>query len=85
MSALPDVRALLAAVVEALDVPLADRPEDDATRERLLSKRASDVRIIADSVLQGHPLQECAAQLARWTAESPVTFRSWQDRKEGQR
>lgn len=84
MNALPEsIRALLAVVVEALDVPLADEVADDDTAARLLRQRASDCRIIARSVLTAYDTEgiECAtAQLRGWTAERPVTYRSWQDR-----
>jgi hypothetical protein len=75
-----DVRALLAAVVAALDVPLADRFEDDTTRAELLSGRASDARITLASVLRGDDIAHAAQHLQEWTAARPVTFTSWQDR-----
>jgi hypothetical protein len=75
-----DVRALLAAVHAALDVPLADRFEDDTTRAELLSGRASDARIALGSVLRGDDIAHAAQHLQEWTAARPVTFTSWQDR-----
>jgi hypothetical protein len=87
MTALPDdVRELLAAVVTALDVPLADRTEDDKARAELLSRRASDARIILAAAIKGDIVADCTRQLHSWIAEHPVTFVSWQDRsKEAQR
>lgn len=84
MSALPtDVRELLAAVVAALDVPLADCAEDDKTRAALLSHRAGDARIVIASVLQGDGIERATEDPQRWTAEQPVAYRSWQDRSKG--
>lgn len=84
MSALPeDVRQLLQAVVDALDVPLADRIEDDTTRALLLSQRASDARIVIASVLNGNQVAPATAHLREWTAQHPITFTSWQDRSKG--
>ncbi|WP_329311684.1 hypothetical protein [Streptomyces sp. NBC_01262] len=68
------VRDLLAAVIEALDVPLADRAEDDATRTALLSRRASDARIILAAVIKGDRIANCTRQLRGWTAEQLVTY-----------
>lgn len=77
------VRALLAAIVDALDVPIADQLADDPTATALLRQRASDVRIIAESALRSpdpRNIEGAAAQLHRWTTECPVTYRSWQQR-----
>ena len=69
-----DVRELLAAVVDALDVPLADRAEDDTTRTMILSRRASDARIILDAAIRGDVIADCTRQLRGWTAGLPVTY-----------
>lgn len=77
------VRDLLAAIVEALDVPLADRLADDDTANRLMRERASNARIIAGSALTSPDLSDvkrAAEQLLGWTADSPVTYTSWQAR-----
>jgi len=84
MSALPDdVRALLQAAVDALDVPLADAAEDDATRELLLSRRASDARIILAAVLKGDHIGDATKHLLDWVARHPVTYLPWQARQDG--
>ena len=77
------VRQLLAAIVEALDVPLADQPADDDTANRLMRERASNARIIAGSALSSpdiSDLERAARQLRGWTADSPVTYRPYQAR-----
>lgn len=79
------VRGLLAAIVEALDVPLADQAADDDTASQLMRERASNARIIAGSALTSPSLSDierAARQLSGWTAASPVTYRSWQARTE---
>lgn len=77
------VRDLLAAIVEALDVPLADQAADDDTASRLMRERASNARIIAGSALTSPSLSDiarAAGQLCGWTADSPVTYRPYQAR-----
>lgn len=75
MTALPaDVRELLTAVVDALDVPLADRAEDDPRHARILNRRTADVRIIAAAVIKGDGIADCTRQLRGWIADSPVTY-----------
>jgi hypothetical protein len=81
----PAVTNLLAAIVEALDVPLADQPGDDTTAAALMRQRANEARIIAASVLRDldpRNIEGAAQQLRGWTAECPVTYRSWQQRTE---
>ena len=84
-STLPEsVRSLLAAIVDALDVPLA-ADADDLTATTLLRRRADEARIIAASVLPGMDaryIAGAAVQLRGWTAEAPVTYRTWQNRTE---
>ncbi|NEC90456.1 hypothetical protein [Streptomyces sp. SID12501] len=77
------VRDLLAAIVEALTVPLADQAADDDTANRLMRERASNARIIANSALTSPSLSDiarAAGQLCGWTADSPVTYRPYQAR-----
>lgn len=76
------VRALLAAIRDALDVPLADRPVDDQARADLLTRRASDTRVIVELLLQHGDVAHSAARLREWTAENPVTYLTWQARAE---
>lgn len=85
MQNLPEaVRDLLAAIAEALDVPLA-AAADDLTAYALLRRRADEARIIAASVLpdlDARYVAGAAAQLRGWTAQGPVTYPTWQDRTE---
>ncbi|KAK1180867.1 hypothetical protein B7755_023605 [Streptomyces sp. NBS 14/10] len=83
-----DVTALLRAVHDALDIPDADTIEDDRIRARLLDRRVSDARIVLASVLKYEVLGEvgvadAARQLRGWTAERPVTYTPWADRRDG--
>lgn len=83
VGALPGpVRDLLAAIREALDVPLADRPIDDAQRAELLTRRASDTRVVVELLLQHGKVAHHTARLREWTAEHPVTYPTWQARTE---
>ncbi|WP_019073268.1 hypothetical protein [Streptomyces hokutonensis] len=74
------VRELLTAIVEALDVPLADRPVDDQARAELLTRRASDTRVIVELLLAHGHLAHSARRLREWTAEHPVAYPTWQAR-----
>jgi hypothetical protein len=77
------VRDLLAAIAAALDVPLADQADDNLTAYALLRRRADEARIIAASVVPGvdaRYIAGAAVQLRDWIAESPVTYRTWQNR-----
>ncbi|MFE7446835.1 hypothetical protein ACFU7X_41005 [Streptomyces chartreusis] len=76
----PAVTELLAAIVEALDVPIADRPADDKQRAELLTQRASDARVLLSSLLAHGDVARAARRLREWTAEHPVTFPTWQAR-----
>lgn len=81
--ALPtEVRELLTAIVEALDVPLADRPVDDPTRAELLTRRASDTRVIVELLLAHGDAARAARRLRQWTAEHPVAYPTWHARTE---
>lgn len=76
----PAVAEVLAAVVEALDVPIADRPADDQQRAELLNLRASDARVLLTSLLTHGDLARAARRLREWTAEHPVSYPTWQAR-----
>lgn len=73
-----EVRALLAAVVDALDVPLADTAEDHRVRAGLLDARASDARIILAAVIRGDLIADCARQLLGWTAARPASYQVYE-------
>jgi hypothetical protein len=79
------VAELIGAIAAALDVPLADQPGDDPNASALMRQRANEARIIAASVLRDlnpRNIEGAAEQLRGWTAEAPVTYRSWQQRTE---
>ncbi|MFC8201360.1 hypothetical protein ACFUTV_39085 [Streptomyces sp. NPDC057298] len=78
----PAVTQLLAAIRDALDVPLADRPVDDTVRAELLTRRASDTRVIVELLLQHGDVEHHTARLREWTGEHPVTYPTWQARTE---
>lgn len=84
MTALPDdVRDLLQAMHDALDIPRpANVVEDWAARDRLMTIRAEDVRIQLASLLRSPLLSnpaDMARQLRTWTEQSPVTYTPKQD------
>ncbi|MEU0429422.1 hypothetical protein ABZ235_38795 [Streptomyces canus] len=78
----PAVTDLLAAIRDALDVPLSDRPADDVQRAELLTRRASDTRVIVELLLTHGDIAHSAMRLREWTAEHPVTYATWQARTE---
>lgn len=78
----PAVTQLLAAIRDALDVPLADRPVDDAIRAELLTRRAADTRVIVELLLQHGGVEHHTARLREWTSEHPVSYTTWQARTE---
>ncbi|OPG03048.1 hypothetical protein B1R27_29965 [Streptomyces sp. GKU 895] len=78
----PAVTQLLAAVRDALDVPLADRPVDDAVRAELLTRRAADTRVVLELLLQHGDVARSTERLREWAAEHPVTYATWQARTE---
>lgn len=83
VGALPaPVRDLLAAILDALDVPLADRPVDDKQRAELLTRRAADTRVLVELCLAHGDVARTAMRLREWTAEQPVTYGTWQARTE---
>lgn len=76
------VTDLLAAIRDALDVPLADRPLDDQQRAELLTRRAADTRVVVELLLTHGDITRSTARLREWTAEHPVTYPTWQARVE---
>lgn len=79
MTALPDdVRALLQAVLDALDIPRpAFTDQDIAAHGRLFTSRAADIRIQLESLLRApavNPPAETARHLRAWIADSPVDY-----------
>jgi len=80
----PALRDLLAAVVEAIDVPLAQHADDDQARARLLDHRANHAVIAIESVLKHgtEDVEDSARWLRERTAREPVTFTPW-DRPAG--
>lgn len=79
MNSLPDgVRDLLAATLEALDVPFAAADDDRGERQyvRLLQLRAAHLRGALDAVLDLSARPDIAARVVRQaTADTPVTYR----------
>jgi hypothetical protein len=73
----PDLRALLQAVRDALDVPMADDADDCETEHALRQRRAGDAQIILTAVLRGDQVADCTEQLRNWTADRPVTYTPW--------
>lgn len=74
-----DVADLLAAVVEALDIPLPSFADaDERAHHRLLADRAGRTVIALRGVLDnGHDLDTSAQWLRTRTAEEPVTYTPW--------
>ncbi|MGW7141145.1 hypothetical protein [Streptomyces xanthophaeus] len=76
---------LLAAIVEALDVPLPSLAQaDERTYYLLLERRASDIRIAAEVNLS-HTLDPwmAASAIRRRTAETPVTYTPFEFKPDG--
>ncbi|MEU4955113.1 hypothetical protein [Streptomyces lavendulae] len=76
---------LLAAIVEALDVPLPSLAYVDERRYyRLLEHRAADVRIAVGVNLahSGDPWL-AASEIRRRTAEEPVTYTPYEPKTDG--
>ncbi|MFF1417453.1 hypothetical protein [Streptomyces sp. NPDC058280] len=71
---------LLAAVADALDVPLPSiDPADERAYHHLLERRTSEVRGNLLAIL-AHPelgIDDDAARIQAWTAASPVTYTPW--------
>jgi hypothetical protein len=73
-----DVRGLIEAIVEALNIPRPATTERDMdVHNRLIASRASDVCIQLASLLRAPNLNtpaETAEHLRAWIADSPVTY-----------
>lgn len=83
VGALPGpIAELLAAVLDALDVPLADRPVDDKQRAELLTRRSADTRVLVELCLAHGDIARTAMRLREWTAQNPVLYPTWQARTE---
>lgn len=74
-----DVLDLLAAIRDALDVPLAHwEPADERARERILSARADAARIVVAGIVDsGHRIPWSTTYLAERTAATPITYTLW--------
>lgn len=81
-----EVRDLLAAVAEALDIPMPDITDDAERQHRtVLVRRTTDVRIVLQVLLDAAgvdlaALADDAAVIRARTAAVPVTYPMWQDR-----
>ncbi|MFF1557049.1 hypothetical protein [Streptomyces sp. NPDC058279] len=76
---------LLEAIVAALNLPLPSITEaDERLYYRLLERRALAVRIVIESnrAVSRDPRLAAAAIRTR-TAEEPVTYTLWEDKKDG--
>ncbi|NGO43770.1 hypothetical protein [Streptomyces ureilyticus] len=73
-------RELLKALLDALDVPLAEQADDDQARARLLDVRVSHAVIALESVLKHGPedVEDSARWLREETAKRPVTYTPWE-------
>ncbi|MGV9707491.1 hypothetical protein [Streptomyces sp. NPDC003483] len=81
----PVVTDLLAAIGEALDVPLpSTEVHDERAANRLLGLRAAHVRHYLES-LASHPdvsLHRDATDLRTYIADTPVTYTTWETQKQ---
>ncbi|WP_416978680.1 hypothetical protein [Streptomyces sp. T028] len=70
-----ELRELLAAVLEALDIPYAATVDAEDAYRRTLEERAMHAKIALCSVLEGHPLDTewTTAYLRERLAEHPPT------------
>ena len=78
-----DLRQLLEAVLEALNIPAPDTIGDTDAHHALLADRAMDAVIALQCVLQARG--DCAGWSADYlrtqlAAKPPTTYRHWQDR-----
>ncbi|MET8172828.1 hypothetical protein [Streptomyces clavifer] len=86
MSALEELRTLLEAVVEAIDVPFPDTGADVETYRALLDRRAGLAVIVARAALAEEPdaYGWNAAYLRRKVEEHPVAYRAYEKPEAGQ-
>ncbi|MFD5113724.1 hypothetical protein ACFWNG_15625 [Streptomyces sp. NPDC058391] len=81
-----DVTGLLAAVVEALDVPVPSiDPADERAYHRLLEHRTADVRIALASILKFPEagISRDAEYIRARTAAVPVTYTPFEPDRDG--
>ncbi|MDQ0795595.1 hypothetical protein [Streptomyces sp. B1I3] len=80
MSALEELRALLEAVVEAIDLPHPDTVGDADAYRDLLDRRAGLAVIVARAALAEEPdaYGWNAAYLRRKIAEYPIAYRAYE-------
>ncbi|MCC3652714.1 hypothetical protein LIX60_14835 [Streptomyces sp. S07_1.15] len=73
------VRELLAALADAVDLPLPDITDADERRAGyVLRDRARSAVVVARTVLDnGHDPAHAAAYLRRRTAETPADYQPW--------
>ncbi|MDJ0345966.1 hypothetical protein QMK19_30515 [Streptomyces sp. H10-C2] len=71
-----NIRALLAAVRDALDLPLAATEDDHKTRAKVIDRRVSDTHLLVNALLkQAFPfVEDTTEQLLAWTAEHPIAY-----------
>jgi hypothetical protein len=82
----PEVRDLLAALAEAMNVPLPGTDDADE-REfiRVAHDRTAVARLVLEGVLNdGHDLAGAAKYVRARTAEVPVTYAPWPEAYEQQ-
>lgn len=89
MSATPlpaGVVELLQAIVDSLDVPMANDAAGDAARLRLFDRRTSHVSVLVAHLLKSKFAEagRSAETLRAWTAEEPVTYTPWKDTHTGE-
>jgi hypothetical protein len=90
MTGLPEpVRQLLEAVVEAVDLPLADvTVHDDRERTILMDRRMLHVAIVIGSIAHHadsmtiEDLAQDTRLLRKYTADTPVAYRTFADRQQ---
>lgn len=70
----PEVRDLMKAIEDALDVPRPARREDSAEYEYALIRRTGDVRFAAGMVLEGDDPAQATRLLREWIDRYPVTY-----------
>ncbi|MFP8885028.1 hypothetical protein [Streptomyces mangrovi] len=79
------VRELLAAVLEAIDLPMPDITEADERRAAVVQRdRTRVAAVVTRGVLEcGHDPGHAAEYLRRRTTETPADYRPWQGGGEG--